>query len=70
MPDQHVVFVLAPPGSGKGTQCKKIVDDFGYVHLSTGELETRSTAKPFSLEPLELSAVVFPGTPIFRPGTA
>ena len=37
MPDQHVVFVLAPPGSGKGTQCKKIVEDFGYVHLSTGK---------------------------------
>ncbi len=40
MPDQHVVFVLAPPGSGKGTQCKKIVEDFGYVHLSTGTVPT------------------------------
>jgi len=37
MTDKHVVFVLAPPGSGKGTQCKKIVEEFGYVHLSTGK---------------------------------
>jgi UMP-CMP kinase len=34
----QVVFVLGGPGSGKGTQCAKIVTDFGYVHLSAGEL--------------------------------
>ncbi|XP_074596187.1 cytidine/uridine monophosphate kinase Dak1 [Brevipalpus obovatus] len=33
-----VVFVLGPPGSGKGTQCEKICKEFGYVHLSAGEL--------------------------------
>ncbi|CAG2189837.1 AK [Mytilus edulis] len=33
-----VVFVLGGPGSGKGTQCKKIVEKFGYTHLSTGDL--------------------------------
>lgn len=33
-----VVFVLGGPGSGKGTQCAKIVDDFGLVHLSAGDL--------------------------------
>lgn len=26
------------PGSGKGTQCTKIVDNFGFVHLSAGDL--------------------------------
>lgn len=26
------------PGSGKGTQCQKIVDKFGFVHLSAGDL--------------------------------
>ena len=26
------------PGSGKGTQCDRIVRDFGYTHLSTGDL--------------------------------
>lgn len=33
-----VVFVLGGPGSGKGTNCSKIVDTFGYVHLSAGDL--------------------------------
>ncbi|CAO2597911.1 Adenylate kinase isoenzyme 1, partial [Lemmus lemmus] len=26
------------PGSGKGTQCEKIVEKYGYTHLSTGDL--------------------------------
>lgn len=34
----QVVFVLGGPGSGKGTNCAKIVRDFGYVHLSAGDL--------------------------------
>ncbi|TYJ38453.1 hypothetical protein E1A91_A05G444100v1 [Gossypium mustelinum] len=33
-----VVFVLGGPGSGKGTQCEKIVQHFGYTHLSAGDL--------------------------------
>jgi AAA domain len=32
----NVVFVLGGPGSGKGTNCTKIVEKFGYVHLSAG----------------------------------
>ncbi|GIY18429.1 hypothetical protein CEXT_186351 [Caerostris extrusa] len=34
----EVVFVLGAPGAGKGTQCKKIVDNFGFIHLSAGDL--------------------------------
>lgn len=33
-----VVFVLGGPGSGKGTNCAKITADFGFVHLSAGDL--------------------------------
>ena len=33
-----VVFVLGGPGSGKGTNCARIVSKFGYVHLSAGDL--------------------------------
>ncbi|KAG9508911.1 2',5'-phosphodiesterase 12, partial [Fragariocoptes setiger] len=33
-----VTFVLGGPGSGKGTQCKRICDEFGFVHLSAGDL--------------------------------
>ena len=32
----EVVFVLGPPGAGKGTQCQKIVEKYGYTHLSAG----------------------------------
>lgn len=34
----NVVFVLGGPGAGKGTQCEKIEEKFGYVHLSAGDL--------------------------------
>jgi len=33
-----VVFVLGGPGSGKGTQCTRIVNEFHFVHLSAGDL--------------------------------
>lgn len=33
----HLVLIGAP-GSGKGTQAKKLVQDYGYCHLSTGDL--------------------------------
>ncbi|XP_055906456.1 UMP-CMP kinase-like [Eupeodes corollae] len=33
-----IVFVLGGPGAGKGTQCQRIVDKFGFVHLSAGDL--------------------------------
>lgn len=33
-----VIFVLGGPGSGKGTQCAKLVADKGFVHLSAGDL--------------------------------
>lgn len=33
-----ILFVLGGPGSGKGTQCEHIVTDFGFKHLSAGDL--------------------------------
>ncbi|VDM07484.1 unnamed protein product [Wuchereria bancrofti] len=33
-----VVFVLGPPGCGKGTQCIKLAKNLGLRHLSAGEL--------------------------------
>nr|CAB3231894.1 UMP-CMP kinase-like [Phallusia mammillata] len=38
MSKPEVVMVLGGPGSGKGTQCSKIVEKFGYTHLSAGDL--------------------------------
>jgi len=33
-----VLFVLGGPGAGKGTQCGYLVEDFGFCHLSAGDL--------------------------------
>jgi adenylate kinase len=32
-----MVLVAGPPGSGKGTQCARLAQQFGWGHLSTGE---------------------------------
>eukprot|EP00127_Corallochytrium_limacisporum_P000614 Clim_evm13s22 gene=Clim_evmTU13s22 len=37
-PDTKVIFVLGGPGAGKGTQCDRIVADYGFGHISTGDL--------------------------------
>lgn len=37
-PRHKVVFVLGGPGSGKGTQCARLVEEFGVEHLSAGDL--------------------------------
>lgn len=29
---------LGGPASGKGTQCAKLVEEFGYTHISVGDL--------------------------------
>ncbi|PAA49580.1 hypothetical protein BOX15_Mlig009333g1 [Macrostomum lignano] len=36
--DAKVIFVLGGPGSGKGTQCERIVAKYGLAHLSSGDL--------------------------------
>jgi len=33
-----VIFVLGGPGAGKGTQCARLVEEFGFCHLSSGDL--------------------------------
>jgi len=33
-----IIFMIGGPGSGKGTQCEKLVEKYGFTHLSTSEL--------------------------------
>ena len=32
------IVIFGPPGAGKGTVSKKLVEDFGFEHLSTGDI--------------------------------
>ena len=40
-----IIFVLGGPASGKGTQCAKIVEEFGFTHLSVGDLMREEASK-------------------------
>ena len=48
------------PGCGKGTQCARIVETFGYTHLSTGDL-LRAEVSSGSQRGQELSAIMEKG---------
>ena len=32
------VVLFGPPGAGKGTQSERLIDKYGLVHLSTGDI--------------------------------
>jgi len=38
MTDRKGLILIGAPGSGKGTQAKKLKDQLGYAHISTGDL--------------------------------
>ncbi|KAL8807477.1 MAG: hypothetical protein Q9182_000642 [Xanthomendoza sp. 2 TL-2023] len=43
-----VIFVLGGPGAGKGTQCANLVRDYGFKHLSAGDLLRAEQNRPDS----------------------
>ena len=46
--DVTVIFVLGGPGAGKGTQCQNLVSDYGFGHLSAGDLLREEQDRPGS----------------------
>lgn len=38
------LILFGPPGSGKGTQSQKIIENYSLIHLSTGDLLRREIA--------------------------
>jgi len=58
--DTIIVFVVGGPGSGKGTQCAKIVEKYGFTHLSSGDL-LRDEVASGSPKGKELTAIMESG---------
>jgi adenylate kinase len=54
------VILLGPPGAGKGTQSKQIVDRYGVPQISTGDLLRENVAKGTALG-LEAKAIMARG---------
>lgn len=50
------LILFGPPGSGKGTQSQNIIENYGLIHLSTGDLLRREIAArtPLGLEAARL----------------
>ncbi len=43
-----VVFVLGGPGAGKGTQSQLLAKEYGFIHLSAGDLLREEVINPFN----------------------
>ena len=43
------IVLFGPPGAGKGTQSEKLIDKYGLVHLSTGDILRSEIAKGTAL---------------------
>ncbi|EDK43640.1 bifunctional uridylate/adenylate kinase [Lodderomyces elongisporus] len=57
-----VIFVLGGPGSGKGTQCEKLVREKNFVHLSAGDLLRAEQNRPGSTYGELISQCIKEGT--------
>jgi len=60
-----IFWVLGGPGSGKGTQCSRLVERYGFVHLSSGDL-LRAEVESGSDRGQEISSMMVQGVLVPR----
>jgi len=60
-----IIWVLGGPGSGKGTQCARMVEKYGFQHLSSGDL-LRDEVQSGSDKGKELSEMMVKGVLVPR----
>ena len=59
-----VIFIINQPDVGKGTQCARAAEEFGFEHISAGDVlqaeqgRTESVFKNFISESIRFSVVV------------
>lgn len=54
------IILFGPPGAGKGTQAEKLIEKYGLVHLSTGDLLRAEITKQTPLG-MEAKAIIDKG---------
>ena len=62
------VILLGPPGAGKGTQSKQIVDRYGIPQISTGDLLRENVAMGTALG-VKAKSIMARGELVLRQGT-
>lgn len=55
--NESVMWWQGGPGSGKGTQCDRIAQTYGFTHLSTGDL-LRDEVNSGSKRAMQLKAIM------------
>ena len=55
------MYVLGGPGCGKGTNCAKLKEEFGFVHLSAGDLLRAEQKREGSAEAAMIAACIKEG---------